>query len=244
MLEGYLWFSSENIKVGFTEKDRKFVEETSVALKKAIRFLSNYFHLKKNSPSIRTILVPNRGEYDRLVRELLRVDIENPSRPSRIAQTQRTDLVLLAPSAYSTDSIYQYSAEDYKRLVFHEATHIFEEYLSSNIEVLPRWWSEGLAVYLSEQWKYQDELREPVIKGLKNGEIPSFESIQRNIKFSYQWGWTIVKHIEHCWGREMMLNIIRNCTDGDVFKIIGETIRNFERRWRKYLEEEIKKCRL
>ena len=236
MLESYLWFNDENIKVGFTEKDRKSVKETSVGLKKAIKFLSEYFLLEKSFLPIRAILVPNREEYDRLVKELLRFDIEKPSRPSRIAQPQRTDLVLLGPSAYSTDSIYEYSGEDYKRLIFHETTHIFEEYLSPNIEALPRWWSEGLSVYLSKQWKYEDEFRAPVLECLRNEKIPEFKEIQKDIKLSYQWGWTIVKYIDCHYGQKIILNIVKNCKDGNVFKIIGETIRNFERGWKGYLE--------
>lgn len=238
MLESYSWFNDENIKVGFTEKDRKFVNETSVALREAIKFFSEYFPLQKSFPQIRAILVPDRKEYDHLVKELLKVDIERPSEPNRVAQPQRTDLVLLAPSAYSTDSIYEYSAKEYKRLIFHETTHMFEEYLSPNIEASPRWWGEGLAVYLSEQWKYEDDFRAPVLEGLRNKNIPKIKEIQKDVKLSYQWGWTIVKYIDYCYGRKTILNIVANCVDGDVFKMIGETIRSFERGWKKYLQKE------
>lgn len=238
IIKGYLWFNDEHIKIGFTEKDRKYVRKTSAALKKPLKSLSKYFRVEKNFGPIRAILVPNRKEYDRLVNTVLRVDIEKPSRPSRIAQTQRTDLVLLAPSAYAIDSIYEYSAKEYQRLVFHEMVHIFEEYLSPNIEALPRWWSEGLAVYLSEQWKYEDEFGKPVLKGLGK-KIPGFKKIQKDVKLAYQWGWTIVKYIEYCYGQKMILTIVRNCTDGDVFKIMGETMRNFERKWKNHLENDV-----
>ncbi len=238
MLNGYLWFDKKNIKVVFTERDREFVDKTFVGLKEAIKFLSGYFRLGKSFPLVRAILVPNRGEFDRLVIELLKVDIKKPSRPSRIAQTQRTDLVLLSPSAYSKDSIYEYNPEEYKRLIFHETAHIFEEYLSPNIEALPRWWGEGLAVYLSGQWKYEDEFREPVLEGLKIKEIPKFEEIKGDTELCYQWGWTIVKYIEFQYGQKMIVKIVRECADGNVIKIIGEPIENFEKEWKKYLENE------
>jgi hypothetical protein len=238
MIESYLWFNEENIKVGFIEKDRKFVKETTVALKEAIKLFSEYFLLEKSFPPIRAILVPNRKEYDHLVKELLKVDIERPSNPNRIAQPQRTDLVLLAPSAYSTDSIYEYSVKEYKRLIFHETIHILEEYLSPNIEASPRWWGEGLAVYLSEQWKYEDDFRVPVLEGIRSNSIPEIEEIQKDVRLCYQYGWTIVKYIESTYGRKMILNIVKNCADGDVFDIIGETIGNFEGEWQKYLQNE------
>jgi len=241
MIESYLWFNEENIKVGFTEKDRKFVKETSIALKEAIKFFSEYFLLKKSFPVVTAILAPNRKEYDRLVKEFLKVDIETPSSPGRIAQPQRTDLVLLAPSAYAKDSFYKYEPKEYKRLIFHESMHMFEEYLSPNIEASPRWWGEELAVYLSEQWKYEDDVRVPVLEGIRSNSIPKIEEIQKDVVLSYQYGWTMVKYIESTYGRKMILNIVKNCADGDVFKIIGETVGNFERRWKEYLlnEEEI-----
>jgi len=186
MLENYLWFDSKNIKIGFTEKDRESVRETSDGLKEAIKFLSKYFHLEKIFPPIRAILVPNREEYIRLVKEFLKVYTEEASKPYRIAQPQRTDLVLLAPSAYSTDSIYKYSAEEYKRLLFHEMTHMFEEYLTPDMETTPRWWSEGLATYLSEEWKYDDDVRIPVLEALGSNNIPKIEEIQNNVKLCYQ----------------------------------------------------------
>ena len=237
MLENYLWFDSNNIKVGFKEKDRKFVKKTFTGLEEAIKFLSVYFYLERKFPSIRVILAPNREEYDFLVKKLLKVNIETPSNPSRIAQPQRTDLVLLTPSAYSTDSIYKYSAKEYKRLLFHEVTHMFEEYLSPNIELTPRWWSEGLAVYLSKQWEYEDEFNGSVLQGCKNKKIPDFKKIEKNVKFSYQWGWTIVMFIEKTFGKEMIIRIVRECNDGDVFRIIGENFKDFEKRWKEWLVE-------
>jgi hypothetical protein len=238
MLKNYLWFNDEKIKVGFTEKDRKFAKETSVALKKAIKLLSEYFLLKKSFSPVRAVLVPNRKEYDRLVKELLKVDIEQPSDPSRIAQPQRTDLVLLAPSAYSTDSIYKYSEKEYKRLLIHETTHMFEEHLSPNMEKSPRWWGEGLAVCISEQWKYEDEFIPPVMEKIKNKNIPTIKEIQKSVKLAYQWGWTIVKYIEHLYGQKMILDIVTNCDDGNVIEITGKTIKDFEKGWGKYLQNE------
>jgi hypothetical protein len=189
---------------------------------------------------MRAILAPNREEYIRLVKEFLRVDTEWASKPSRIAQPQRTDLVLLAPCAYLTDSIYKYSAEEYKRLIFHEMTHMFEEYLTPDMGTTPRWWSEGLATYLSEQWKYEEESRIPVISGCKSKRIPDFNEIEKDVTLSYQWGWTIVMFIEHTYGKEMILKIVRERDNGNVFEIVGENIEIFEKRWKEWLLEKWK----
>ncbi len=188
MLDDYLLFNEDYIEVRYITKDKVFVEETHNSLDEAVKSLYGYFKLEEKFLSIRAVIVPDRNEFDRLVKELLKVDIETPSRPNRIAQTQRTDLVILSPSTYKRDSIYEYHPDEYRRLLFHEVTHAVEEYLSPNIEAQQRWWSEGLAVYLSEQCKYEDEFIEPVLKGLKNKQIPDFKEIQEDFRLFYHWG--------------------------------------------------------
>ncbi|MCK4225798.1 hypothetical protein KAX29_02785 [candidate division WOR-3 bacterium] len=237
MLKGYLFFSKDNITVGYVEKDSKFTEGTHTYLKKAFSFLSEYFHIKETLPMIRAVIVPDRCEFDRLVEQLLKIDIEKPSNPRRIAQVQRTEMVFLSPSAYSKDSIYEYSEEEYRRLIFHESTHVVSEYLSPDIERMSGWWGEGLAVYLSNQWKYEDEFRKPVLEGVSRNTIPCINHIENKVKLSYIWGWTIVKYIEEYYSKDMIVKIVKECKDGNVFSILGQSIKDFERKWKNYLRE-------
>lgn len=231
--------SRDDIEVRYVKGDNAFAEETFIALKESLIFLSEYFCLKEPLPPIRAILVPNRCEYDRLVINLLGVDIEIPSNPARVAQTQKTDLVFLSPSAYKDHSTYKYNPDEYRRLVFHELTHVFEEYLTPDIETTPRWWGEGLAAYFSGQWKYEDQFkfRQPVLKGFKEKLIPDIEEIQVNVELSYDWGWTIVMFIEDSYGKGMILKIVRECDNGNIFGILGEDFKNFEKRWKEWLFE-------
>lgn len=239
MIDNYLTLRRHNIEVRYIEGDEASAEETFIVLKKALVFLSKYFCLRDPFPPIRAILVPNRSEYDRLVINLLGVDIEIPSNPGRIAQPQKTDIVFLSPCAYKDHSIYEYNPDEYRRLVFHELTHVFEEYLTPDMETTPRWWSEGLATYLSEQWRYDDEIRQPVLKGVKEKCIPDIEIIEASRKLCYDWGWTIVMFIENIYGKEMILKIVRECDNGNVFGILGEDCKNFEQKWKKWLLESL-----
>lgn len=236
--DSYIWLSQGYTKVGFGSGDRSFAEETHAGLKEAVEFLSGYFHVESGSLSVRAVLAGSRNEYDRLVGELLGVHMKNPSGPRRIAQTQGTDLVFLSPRVYPTDSAYEYSTGSYRRLVLHETTHVFEEYLSPNVEAIPRWWTEGLAVYLSEQWEQEEEFRGTVLGGIKRREIPSVRELAENVSLSYLWGWTIVRYVEYMYGAEMIRNIIEQCADGDVVKIIGEKARKFQTGWAEYLKIE------
>lgn len=239
MLDDYLLFNEDYIEVRYITKDKVFVEETHNSLDEAVKSLYEYFKLEEKFLSIRAVIVPDRNEFDRLVKELLKVDIETPSRPGRIAQTQRTDLVILSPFAYKRESIYEYRPDEYRRLLFHEVTHVMVEYLSPNIEAQQRWWSEGLAVYLSGQSKYEDEFREPVLEGLKNKQIPNFKEIWGDFRLSYHWGWTIVKYIEELYTHRMIAKIVKECEEGDVFNILDKDIKSLEKEWKNWLSKKV-----
>lgn len=181
------------------------------------------------------ILANKRDDFDFLVEFLLKVEIEKPSNPARIAQTQRNLIVMLSPDAYCDQSVYRYDKDNFKRLVMHELVHVHEEHLSPCIEVSPRWWSEGMAVYCSGQWKYEDDFRNPVIVGIANGSLPTLHEVIENPRLAYDWGWTVVMMIELIYGSEAIGRIVRECSDGDVFSCLGCDAVSMGNKWLKWL---------
>lgn len=241
MLNNYMDVHSGNIEVRYTGADRRYAEDTFAVLSEAYASLKEYFLMGEPSPTtIRAILVPTRSEYDRLVVELLGIDIEVPSNPGRVAQPQKTDIVFLSPSAYHQHSTYSYDAAEYRRLVVHELVHVFEEHLSPDIEAAPRWWSEGLAAYLSGQWRHADQFRfrQPVLDGIELGRVPSISEIQADVQLCYAWGWTIIMFIEKVYGSDTVARIVKECRDGDVLATLGEDPRVFEKEWQRWLLHE------
>jgi hypothetical protein len=166
MLSSYQILKSDHFEIYHSEED-DLAHNASNNLENALVFCKQYFSLKDQFPKIRVVFVNNRDEFDRLVRDLLMVEIEVPSHPARIAQTQRFDMVMLSPTAYEQHSTFTFEPEAFNRLLFHELVHIVEEYLSPNIEKIPNWWSEGLAIYLSDQWRFDDIFRKPALVGIK-----------------------------------------------------------------------------
>ena len=244
MLDEYMEVRSGSIAVRYAAADQPYAEQTLAVLSEAYAFLKGYFHTAGSLPtSVRAILVPTRSAYDRLVVGLLGVDIEVPSNPGRVAQPQRTDIVFLSPSAYRQHSTYYYDAAEYRRLVAHELVHVFEEHLAPDIEASPRWWSEGLAAYLSGQWNHADQFRfrQPVMDGIRLGSVPCMSDIPPDVDLCYAWGWTIVMFIEHTYGRDAIGRIVRECRDGDVLATLGEDPVAFESRWRQWLLEETRR---
>ncbi|MBP8591003.1 hypothetical protein KBI33_00855 [Candidatus Shapirobacteria bacterium] len=184
----YLTLRQDNIEIKHVVGDEVWAKETLIFLQEVLVFLSHYFGLKKPFSLIRVVLAPGRSQYDQLVANFLGVKAKIPSAPQRIAQIQKTKMVFLSPVSYEDDSSYKFKPDEYRRLVFHELVHVFGEYLSADMEAVPCWWGEGLAVYLSGQGEHEDEFRQPVLRGIRERNIPNFQSIQASRKQSYQWG--------------------------------------------------------
>ncbi|MBN1536293.1 MAG: collagenase [Anaerolineales bacterium] len=231
MLENYLELSNAHLEIRYVKSEQRYAQDAFETLNKAIPAITRYFQISQSRPKARVVFVPHRNEFDRLVRDLLRVEIEFPSHPSRIAQSQRTDMVVLSPSVYKTQSSFDYISEHFSRLLVHELIHMVEEHLSPNIEANPRWWSEGLAVYISYQWRYEDEFRKTAIDSIKSRTIPSLFQIENDNKLAYDWGWAVVRFMGNVFGKEMFLRIVKECADGNVFSITEEGMESLENKW-------------
>jgi hypothetical protein len=233
----YLVLQQGGMTLEYEPEDQAFVAATLDGLLKGAALLTDYFDLHGRFPSVGTILVPDRGEFDRCVAEVLRIQIEVPSHPARIGLPQGTNLVLLSPRAY-VPGTNRYSPEGYERLIGHELTHIVEEHLSPNIEALPRWWSEGLAMHLSGDW--MDELPH-VVRETAAGRIPAMAAMQDgavtdvSVRLCYQWGWTVVRCIEATHGQAAIRRAVERCANGDVLATVGEDPGSCERAWREWL---------
>jgi hypothetical protein len=233
----YAVLRQDGMTLEYVPEDQGFVAATFDGLAKGEARLTDYFGLHGRFPSVRTILVPDRADFDRCVAEVLQIQIEVPSHPARIALPQGTNLVLLSPRAYEPGR-YRYKSEGLERLIGHELTHIVEEHLSPNIEALPRWWSEGLAMHISGDW--MEELPH-VVKETAAGRIPAMAAMQDgavadvSVRLCYQWGWSVVRYIEATHGRSGIRGIVGQCADGDVLASLGKDPAAFEREWRDWL---------
>lgn len=226
-----------NTLIEYTAKDESFVQETASHLSEAYKVLADYFTLK-DIALLRVIITPDRAEFDQCIREILKIDIEVPSNPGRIGWCQKTDLIVLSPLAWD-NKLYTYTPDFYRRFLFHEMTHIVEEYLSKDIEKVTRWWSEGVAVYLSGQWMVDHDLQEKVAEGIEKRSLPSIKEMEGQereaVIRAYTWGWTIVKYIECTYGKNMVTKIVKECGDDNIFRVMAVGQKTLEKRWREWV---------
>ncbi|EIT86050.1 hypothetical protein A374_07011 [Fictibacillus macauensis ZFHKF-1] len=215
-----------------------YVEETLDGLKKAASKLEAFFGVPTRPVEVMVYLVPTRRWYEQLVVDVLKVNIEVPSRESRIAQMQRKELVLLSPDAYPSHSIYTYEKTEYERLLCHELTHVYHEHFTSNLEMTPRWLEEGLAIYLSNQWRTDVEFRDPVQRAIQTRELPSLEEVENSILLSYIWGWTLVRFLDVTYGQDLIKAIVVQGSDQAVYEATRLEKEVFEARWHAWLKAE------
>ncbi len=239
LLKDYLVLGNETSEVRYIPGEQTFASEAFTALEKARPLVLSYFQMMEPFPQTRVVLVTERSEFDRLVRDWLKVEIEIPSHPARLAQAHRTEMAVLSPSAYEAHTTFQYRPQAFRRLLVHEFIHIVEEHLSPNIETSPRWWSEGLAVYLSSQSLYDEEFFQPALNRIALGDIPSLHQVETDGKLAYDWGWTLIQFIEQQYGQAMILRIATQCADGNVLSMPGEEISILEARWTDWLSAEL-----
>jgi hypothetical protein len=122
-------------------------------------------------------------------------------------------------------------------MVHHELVHVFQEHLSPGIEESPLWWDEGLAVYLSDQWRHDSQFcfREPVLESLRASRVPALAAVLASPSLAYSFGWTVVRFIEQEKGKGSIARVVREMKDGDVLSALGEDADRFAAAWTAWL---------
>lgn len=214
----------------------EIVEETRHAYLQGIKKAANFLKLGSEMPFATVYLCPSRSEYDLFVAHLT----STPTKKSRVGQPQGAELYLLTPSAYPIDaesfflgSDGQYKKEKYHRLVVHECVHMVEEAVRPRgaMETIPLWWSEGLAVYLSEQFREED-IREHMSADSHLFESMGLDSLTG--EKAYTWGWTVVRFVEGAFGSEAIAQFSREEGEVELHRFLGISKAQFEEKWRNH----------
>ena len=221
-------------RIIISKNDEDVLRETYRNFVYGCKTVLKYLGLRVELPLFNIFIAPSRKEYDRFVAHLTKI----PTSKGRVAQPQMADLYLLSPNAYPKDaeSVYLgpngvYDKGLYRRTVVHEAVHMAEEYLSPKgaMETRPQWWKEGLAVYVSGQYKKDRDIKELIKSSLD--KIPDIRGVKG--ANSYVWGWSIIRYIETRFGKNKILNILEKQVDLDLHKTFKIQQQVFEKEWQK-----------
>ncbi|MCK5071810.1 MAG: hypothetical protein KAQ98_00175 [Bacteriovoracaceae bacterium] len=221
-------------RVIYPKDEDNIAEQTYQSFKLGINKTLQYFNLNIKLPLFNIFIVPNRKEYDSFVAHLTSI----PTSKGRVGQPQLVDLYLLSPLAYKTDADEFYINKDgsyneqiYKRLVIHESVHMIEELISpkDSMEVRPLWWSEGLAVLISEQYRLDSDIIEYMRKDLFNKQLPRIQMLEG--VSSYTWGWSLVKFCIDNFGIDKIIKIMKETCDKDIIQYLNITESELEKKW-------------
>lgn len=226
-------------RVIFTQKDAGTVGVTCKYAMAGLKAGLRFFNLPSGFPLINIFIAPSRKEYDRLVAHLTKV----PTSKGRLGQPQGHDLYLISPKAWPADVHPDYLGRDgkcdrqvYRQFIGHEIVHMIEEQFSPKgaMEIRPRWWSEGLAVYAAGQWKDRFT-RRAMKEDLSSGRFPGIAELEgRN---AYVWGWALLRHLEKRFGRKAFTRIMADSNTEDILGFLKLNKTGFEKEWHRAIPE-------
>jgi hypothetical protein len=185
------------------------------------------------------VLASDRVAFDRDVRTTLGYSLHrSPSRPSLVAVSARGCTVLLSPRAYLTDSSYRFDPASFDLLLAHEAAHLYHFRANPRYRDAPPLLVEGLAVFLSGQFRRLDEFRRPVLAARALGQWPVPADLLDDPRAAYLWGWTVVGTLDAA-GGPALLRALLAAPDPlpDLKRRLTDP--SFPARWKAWLEREL-----
>lgn len=151
-------------------------------------------------------------------------------------------IVLLDPSFSENRRI------DLNRLVKHEITHvIFGLYLGENVRNVPRWFNEGIAMYLADDWGYGNYWT-ILTAVVGNSLIPLYDISDEfpipayKARTAYAQSYSVIDFIIKRYGNDAFKGCIRELAKGRPFdealaSSTGANIDWVESRWLKYIKK-------
>ena len=145
----------------------------------------------------------------------------------------------------------EYKRLDLERLVKHEITHVvFGLCIGENLDNVPRWFNEGIAMYESDDWGYGNYWA--ILTGtIGNNIIPLFDisedfpNREYQVRLAYAESYSIISFISKRYGDEAIKGCIRELAKGRNFdealaSATGANIDWIEGRWLKDLKKRYK----
>ena len=100
------------------------------------------------------------------------------------------------------------------------------------MEVRTLWWSEGLAVLISEQYKFDTDIIEYLKKDITKGELSKIKDLDG--ANAYTWGWSVINYIIDNFGINKINYIMQKTCDSDIFKYLKISESEFEKKWHEF----------
>lgn len=137
-------------------------------------------------------------------------------------------------SAY-TDSLYN-KWGGFHKTIFHRYIHVLLNDIVKG--ELPKCFSEGIAIYYSQQLKFDKRIKDIITTRTTSAYVPSVKELLSDKKITtfpniYHWSFLFCKYIIDTYGWDKMLEILEN--PKNFYKIMGRTKNMIDVEWDRYL---------
>ncbi|MFH0883821.1 MAG: peptidase MA family metallohydrolase [bacterium] len=188
--------------------------------------------------SITVVIAPNRGRFHTLTRGL-------PDWTGGAAYPADSRIILQSPTLYSNKAQFTVTA-------LHELVHVLTDYREPSR--LPRWLSEGLAMYLSGETMYNN--RRPLGRAVVTGKTYTLEGIEDMLRFgpeqarvAYLQSISFVEFLVDRYGWPSMAGLLAGYRSGtspdSLFEAIsGRSLFDVEVAWHRSLRDQYRWYRL
>jgi hypothetical protein len=116
----------------------------------------------------------------------------------------------------------------------HEFAHCISLHVQANFSNHPRWLWEAVAIY--ESGEYTDPQN---ISYLMSGNFPTLNELNGDFNNGnqkiYEVGYLLTEFILHEWGKDKLINLIKNL--GDVERVLDISVAEFENKWKAFVVE-------
>ncbi len=226
---------SESFRVFFQMRDSLNAIKIQQIL--AENFFSINYEIKAELTSpVQVFIAPTKSGFQHLTRSAL------PHWSEAVAIPSQQKIIVKSPR-------WHRSSQQLQTILSHELVHVLVG-IATGHNRLPRWFNEGLAIYVSGDLRYIEgkELPNSVTSGqlLKLKEIDAVLSFQQlQARLAYQESFAAIKYIVDTYSHTSLPKLLQNTADlkdfrRGFFKTFGFSTGQFEREFFQYLEEKYK----
>lgn len=226
--------TSQPFRIHYLHTDERTAENLEKLLQRSYSELSLHLETTLSRP-VDVFIAPSNRAFARLTGERI------PHWGEGVADPGRSVIVLKSPHISS-------NYETFPSLVRHELIHIMVGQAMPDLRRLPRWFSEGIAIYFSNDPNFSSG--EAISKALVTDSIIPLDEIDEVLTFqtekarlAYEESFSAVAFLERQYGYEGLLTVLRGLRQGhtmaEVFAdFLGVEFIDFEWQWYNYLEDE------
>lgn len=219
-----LQLESSHFKFYSKKQDKGCLKDLSNELENNYKRVTNDLHTSLDE-KINVYIYSDLKSYHEIINQ--------PDAPNWVVGNSNPPDTIYMVNPSKAGSGYSYS--DFMKVIVHEFTHIVTAKINPNISSIPRWLTDGIAVYEAKQ---DDNVNQVISRAKSINKFPKLKDLENPFTFGddcgYQYSYSIVDYIIKTYGYDKLIALIKSPADFE--KILGITEDNFQKKWIFYVK--------